>query len=135
MAQKIIFAGPVEMDMPLYGFAPGSEIVVLSGDIQVPSGKLLMLSNTHVHGCTNLWRGITVSGVLQSTNNSVIEDANTGIELRHGAKLTCVSTSFIGNYIGIYAHDGKMGAIQISGCIFSGAKNLLSTPIVGHQLG
>lgn len=63
-----------------------------------------------IQGCNCQWRGILVSsGVFYSSNNTTIKDATFGIVYRGGFLLDIQQTSFINNYIGLFALNVPSG--------------------------
>lgn len=75
--------------------------------IVVPAGINLMLTNTRLHACGDMWQGIIVEpgGSLTMNPGSKIEDAETAVLLRQttnlNSNLSCDHATFSGNYIGI----------------------------------
>ncbi len=125
-AQHVIFPNLVEVDIPNYAFAPGSEIIILGGNtLIVNSGCKLTLTNTYVHGCSSLWNSIVVYGTLSTDSDTRIEDGYKAIFMTPNASLSCEATTFNGNYISLNVL-GTIGLHKIVGCTFSGSKQLLS---------
>lgn len=86
-------------------------VIMQNGTIRVNSGVTLSIVNSHLRGCDEMWKGIEVlSGGTVTMNNSLLEDAITGISSTQGASvsihqsllrknLTHISLSnFSGNY-------------------------------------
>jgi hypothetical protein len=62
------------------------DIAILGNySITVNAGAQLLLSGSHLHGCTAMWKGIVVlpGGKLYVQNNSLIEDALLAIDVTH----------------------------------------------------
>jgi hypothetical protein len=85
----------------------GTEIVFgPKGRIVVPPTITLNIEDSYLHGCSEMWNGIVVSGDLLTPNlniiNSVIEDADTAIHFMPTATgLHLVGNIFNKNYVDI----------------------------------
>ena len=134
--QNLIVCGQLDVNVPTYVFAPGSEIVFATNNsgIKIASGSYLQIRGSHLHGCSQLWKGIQVSfnARLDLALNTLIEDAVIAVQLDAQSTFLCTNSQFDGNYVSIYAGQSGAapGSIALSGAVihstvFSGAKSLL----------
>jgi len=131
--QRLIVCGPIVANLIDYTFASGSEIIFVdnSSGLTVNANCKLVVKNTHVHGCTQLWRSIRVSGRLELVDGCKIEDGSYAVQLNQGSTFVSSQTEFDGNYLSIYAGASTPGAIvsfagvTITGNTFVGSKPLL----------
>jgi hypothetical protein len=79
-------------------FRPNSSLTIALNN------RILTLDNCKLFACDGLWNGIVVdlNSVLK-LSNCLIEDANTAVQAKTGAKLDISNTTFNRNYIGIVA--------------------------------
>jgi hypothetical protein len=79
-------------------FRPNSSLTIALNN------RILTLDNCKLFACDGLWNGIVVdlNSVLK-LSNCLIEDANTAVQAKTGAKLDINNTTFNRNYIGIVA--------------------------------
>ncbi len=145
-AQFLVVDGVITFNED-YTFAPGSELIFYEGSgLDVNSGYELIITESYLHGCENLWAGINVrpGGNIRLTDND-IEDAYTGVRMEAGGGLAAPSgIAAIGNrfrkdHIGILLGTGSTGARinllagGIAGNLFDGSVDppaLGSTPFV-----
>lgn len=80
---------------------------------------------SYLHGCTEMWKGIIVSGEhasLTINSNVVIEDAKKAIYAANDARIDIQEVTFNKNRIGIelnnYSIEGQSDKVTIRGCTF-----------------
>ncbi len=117
--QFVQLAGVLTADLPKYQFAPGSEIVTVSGGakIIVNPNRTLNLSRTEVYGCNSMWQGISVLGhgrlelFGSFTGETVVSDAITAVTLENNSSLYVWWSSLKGNRTGIRVNPNA-GTLQ-----------------------
>ncbi len=82
-----------------------NECDVLMGsfsNILVQNGANLIINNSHIHSCDEMWQGIDVqpSGTI-NVDNSLIEDAIDAITSENGALYTITASDFNKDYVGL----------------------------------
>lgn len=76
---------------------PGSSIVV-------NSGATLNITGGNIHGCTQLWKSITVYGTL-NLNGVIVEDAEYAVHLKLGAAVSLIGNTFRKNFTSVYYRE------------------------------
>ncbi len=136
----IIIAGQLNIDQDFImnswdvKMEPGAKIVV-------KTGKKLKVTASSFVGCTKLWHGIVIenNAALEIGANSLIKDAQYAIEIKGECELNCFQTSFLNDYIGIYAGGENVKLINgfpIGYCTFESTtlKPAYSGSEIGEQL-
>lgn len=136
----IIIAGQLNIDQDFImnswdvKMEPGAKIVV-------KTGKKLKVTASSFVGCTKLWHGIVIenNAALEIGANSLIKDAQYAIEIKGECELNCFQTSFLNDYIGIYAGGENVKVINgfpIGYCTFESTtlKPAYSGSEIGEQL-
>ncbi len=75
-----------------------------SGEVKVTSSRSLILDNTGLFSCTDMWRGIKMdpSSNIILKNATVIEDAMVGLRMNSQTTINCTNTSFKNCNVGIH---------------------------------
>ncbi|NUQ23770.1 MAG: T9SS type A sorting domain-containing protein [Saprospiraceae bacterium] len=80
---------------------PGAEIVVRGTNTKL--GLLNMNDSRRLHGCTAMWRGITVEpDAFLALKAAWIEDAQYAIKPLNKSNISIRASTFVNNYIGLY---------------------------------
>jgi PKD repeat protein len=126
----VILGGEIRMQ-------PGAEIVVQNGS---ELDLIAIIANNGIHGCEQMWQGITVLNGGSLIMNSVnIEDAQYAVEVNDGSTLDVTFTEFDRNYVGIYVPHSPGGSLQVVNQPFPLQKNSftcsssLLPPFVGQS--
>jgi len=78
---------------------PGSSIVV-------NPGVTLNITGGNIHGCVQLWKGISVHGTL-NLKGVTVEDAEYAVHLKPGAKVSLIANTFRKNYTSVYYNENS----------------------------
>jgi len=126
----VILGGEIRMQ-------PGAEIVVQNGS---ELDLIAIIANNGIHGCEQMWQGITVlNGGFLIMNSVNIEDAQYAVEVNDGSTLDVTFTEFDRNYVGIYVPHSPGGSLQVVNQPFPLQKNSftcsssLLPPFVGQS--
>lgn len=106
--------------------------------IIIPNGANLIITNSHLYACGNMWQGIVIQngGKLSVLNNSMIEDAIIAVDINNNTQttnvLTITSSTFNKNKTGVninnYTQSIANYPFNITNSIFT-CRNIL--PIAG----
>ncbi len=115
--------------------------------IDVTEGNTLVLDNSTLQGCDNLWYGISITGAGFSCNattcpdynyngasvimrnGATIRDAGFGIESHNGSYYDIDGGNFIDNYMGIAVYDCDGFEGRIINSVFSADNQFLAPPL------
>lgn len=145
-----MLAGPIIIDKDItisgtgdYYFHAGDFIMSPGIKIIVQPGVNLFLTDAHLYGCSNRWKGIQVMNGGNVTSvpgvyglSTFIEDADVAIDVDNIASghavplLRLDGVVFNQNEIGIYFHNSSLTSIQslVKSCVFT-ARNLPSSTL------
>ncbi len=104
---NLTIQGTLVIDVASYDFPEGSKICMTPGaEIKVGMMNQLNIKQTHVRGCEERWKSITVEldGKL-TISRSIIEDGQYAVHPLPRAKIELSGNAFRRNYISLYYND------------------------------
>ena len=123
-AQFVRIQGQLIIDED-YGFASTSignanihsRVIMMPGSsIQVDPSIEFQIERTFIEGCGGTWEGIDLlSDSYCDFKISHIQDANMAVEYVNNARLRSISSTFLNNGIGVYAHDIANSELDLGG--------------------
>jgi hypothetical protein len=93
VGQNYSIAGTFTIDQNTTFNANNIQMASSTSNIQVPTGKILTLSQkTHIYSCNSMWDGIYVQsgGKIICSTNTFIEDASNAINIAQGAVISTI---------------------------------------------
>jgi Secretion system C-terminal sorting domain len=100
-----------------------------TASLTIKTGAVVSIKNTHLHGCSTMWKGIIVepgAQLILATGN-LIEDATTAVEINNptssnGLILDATNTTFNKNYVSIGINNYQFNnapPFKIENCVFT----------------
>jgi hypothetical protein len=106
-----------------------------TASVTIPNGSNITISGSRLHGCSTKWIGIKVlpGGKLTINNNSLIEDANIGVDYLNPTAsavplLVCSTAIFNNNTVGVSIQNYQYNTVipfTFTNCVFT-ARQLCS---------
>ncbi len=132
--QNVCIQGTLNINLPDYHFNTSFLNMGPNAAIQILSSNTLVIENTSLYGCQDMWQGMTIKpGGRLDVASSNIRDADIGILARFNTTLTAIGNTFENNRVGIRAIrpilnfiPGINVPLPISGNTFRTNGNLLS---------
>jgi hypothetical protein len=118
-----------------YSFADGSNIVFLDNNsgFRVTASAELLLDNSYLNGCTQLWAGVEVlPGSTITARKSHFQDAKAAIILRDNVKVEITDNSFTQNVCGILAVPTEANSSTTASVFLASNKGITGNKFTGN---